>query len=278
MCKLKDIIKKALTPITIMLIPHSSSKSIRFKIPSVGILISIILWIIGTVYVFSIAIDSFEYDRMKKSLNYYTKEFIELKSTISTLKKAENEFKKLFALKSKEEIFENLDTSDSGSIDMENLKRQIKLTMENVGEIKDYLSQQRDIYFATPKGWPADGRITSAYGYREHPMKGRKDFHSGIDIASEPGKPVRTTANGIVSFSGWSGGNGNLVVIEHGFGYSTFYAHNKKVTVKVGEKVKRADIIGYIGSTGNSTGPHVHYEVWKSGKSINPYKFLKGRS
>jgi murein DD-endopeptidase MepM/ murein hydrolase activator NlpD len=89
---------------------------------------------------------------------------------------------------------------------------------------------------------------------------------------------VRATADGIVSFSGWSGGNGNLVVLEHGFGYSTFFAHNKKVNVKVGQIIKRGDIISYIGSTGNSTGPHVHYEVWKDGKSVNPYKYLKGRS
>jgi murein DD-endopeptidase MepM/ murein hydrolase activator NlpD len=261
-----------------MLIPHSNTKSIRLKIPSIGIVVSIMLWIIGSVYVFSIAINSFEYKRMSEKLNYYTAQFLELKTTIFALKKAENDFRTLFSLNDREKILENLDNSDSGSIDMELIRGQIKITMENVGEIKDYLSQQRDLYFSTPKGWPVAGRLTSSYGKREHPRSGRRDFHSGVDIASSPGSPVEVTADGIVSFAGWAGGNGNLVVIEHGHGYSTFYAHNKKVNVKVGQEVHRGDIISFVGSTGNSTGPHVHYEVWRNGKSVNPYKFIKGRS
>ena len=109
-------------------------------------------------------------------------------------------------------------------------------------------------------------------------MTGGSEFHGGVDIAAEPGRPVRATADGIVSFAGWSGANGNLVVLEHGFGFSTFYAHNKKVEVKEGQKVKRGEIVGYIGSTGNSTGPHVHYEVWRNGCSTNPQVFLQGRA
>lgn len=278
MQSIKKILKKAFTPITIMLIPHSSRNSIRLKIPSIGILVSLILWFIGTVYVFSIAIDAFEYNRMKDKLNYYSGQFMEMKSTIITLKRAEDEFRRLFSLKTKEQVLENLDGSDKGSIDMENLKQQIKLTMENVGEIKDYLSQERDLYLATPKGWPVEGRLTSSFGMREHPKTGSKDFHSGVDIATDPGTPVKTTADGVISFAGWSGGNGNLVVIEHGYGFSTFYAHNKQVNVKVGQTVRRGDIISYVGSTGNSTGPHLHYEIWQNGKSINPQKFIEGRS
>lgn len=278
MHKIRVYLKKAFTPITIMLIPHSSRRSVRLKVPSIGILFSIIMWIVGTVYVFSVAINAFEYKRMKEKLSYYSGEFLELKTTIASLKKAEIEFKRIFSLRSKEKILENIDTSDNGSIDIENIKNQIKLTMENVGEIKDYLSQQRDLYISTPKGWPVSGRITSPYGNREHPKTGEDEFHGGVDIASEPGDPVRATADGIVSFAGWGGSNGNLVVIEHGFKFSTFYAHNKMVNVKVGQKVKRGDVISYLGSTGNSTGPHVHYEVWQAGKSLNPQKFLEGRS
>lgn len=278
MQKIKNFLKRAFTPITIMLIPHSSKSSVSLKIPSIGILISVILWLIGTVYVFSIAIDSFEYKRMKEKVHYYSGQFLEMRSTISTLKRAEEDFRKLFSLQTKEQVLEHLDDSDKGSIDMENLKQQIRMTLESVGEIKDYLSQEKDLYLATPKGWPVEGRITSSFGMREHPKTGAKDFHSGIDIATDPGSPVRTTADGIISFAGWSGGNGNLVVIEHGYGFSSFYAHNKQVSVKVGQKVKRGDIISYIGSTGNSTGPHLHYEVWHNGKSINPLTYIEGRS
>jgi len=278
MQRIKGLLKKVFTPITIMVIPHSNAKSLNLKVPSIGVFASIILWSIGMAYVFSVAIDALEYQRMKQKLDYYSGQFLELRSTISTLKRAEVEFERLFSLKSKEKILENLDSSDSGSIDMQNLKDQIKSTMESIGEIKDYLSQQRDLYLSTPKGWPVNGRITSPYGNREHPRSGEAEFHSGVDIAGDPGDPVRATADGIVIFSGWSGSNGNLVVLQHGFGFSTFYAHNKMVAVNIGKRVKRGDVVGYVGSTGNSTGPHVHYEVWQGGRSVNPSKYLEGRS
>jgi len=94
----------------------------------------------------------------------------------------------------------------------------------------------------------------------------------------ESGTPVRATADGVVNFAGWSGDSGNLVGLEHGFGYSTFYAHNKAIAVRVGQRVERGEIIAYVGSTGSSTGPHCHYEIWKDGRHINPAPFLDGRS
>lgn len=274
--KIKGFLKKAFTPVTIMLIPHSKTRPFNFKVPFIGMFTTLVLCCFGIVYILSIAVDTFEYYRMKDKLNYYSQQFLELNKTMSALKKAENEFKRLFSLKSKEKVLENLDTSDSGSIDMENLKQQIKSTVESVGEIKDYLRIQRDLYVATPKGSPVNGRISSHYGKREHPRNGEENFHSGIDISSSPGNPVKATADGIVSFSGWSGGSGNLVVLEHGHGFSTFYAHNRSIPVNVAKKIKRGDIIGYVGSTGYSTGPHVHYEIWKDGKPIDPVNYLKG--
>ncbi len=128
------------------------------------------------------------------------------------------------------------------------------------------------------RGYPVPGDISSPFGMREHPTSGKDDFHSGIDLAISPGTPVKATADGIVSYSGWHGGSGNLVGLEHGHGFSTFYAHNKSTVVNIGQKVRRGDIIGYSGTTGNSTGPHVHYEIWKDGKAINPAAYLKGRS
>ncbi|MBA4373526.1 MAG: hypothetical protein C0402_11775 [Thermodesulfovibrio sp.] len=278
MHKVRMVFKKAFTPVTIMLIPHSNRKAINLKVPSIGILVSILLWFIGTIYVFSVAVDAFEYKRMKQNLNYYSSQFMELRSTISSLKKAEEELTRLFSFKTKEQVLKNLDTSDSGSLDMDNLREQIKVSMENVGEIKDFLSQQKDVFLSTPVGWPVAGRVTSSFGERDHPRSGEPKFHTGIDIAAEPGTPVKATADGIVSFSGWSGGGGNLAVIEHGFGFSTYYAHNRMVVVKVGQKVRRGEVIGYVGSTGNSTGPHLHYEIIRSGKVVNPLSYIQGRS
>jgi murein DD-endopeptidase MepM/ murein hydrolase activator NlpD len=261
-----------------MFVPHSKSKPLNFKIPFVGIVSTLLLSLIGVVYIFSIAIDTYEYYRMKKNLNYYSEQFSELKNTISALKRAEAQFTRLFSHESKEAVLMNIDSSDSGSIDMENLKQEIKSAVENIGEIRDYLRIQHDIYVATPQGFPVDGAISSHFGSRENPIRGGQDFHSGLDISSGTGNPVRATAEGIVSFSGWNGGSGNLVVLEHGHGFSTFYAHNQMNAVKVGQKVKRGDIIAYVGSTGSSTGPHVHYEIWKEGKPVDPAQYKEGRS
>lgn len=276
--KLKQFIKKVFTPITIMLVPHSKSSPINFKTPFIALFSVCTLCILGLIYIVTIAVDTYEYYRMKDRMNYYSEQLLELNSSINALKRAEDEFTKLFSLETKEKVLENLDVSDSGAIDMENIKQQIRKTNESVGEIREYLHIQRDIYFATPKGYPVNGRISSPYGKRVHPRSGRRDFHSGIDLSANPGAKVRATAEGIVSFSGWSGGSGNLVVLEHGHGFSTVYAHNRANLVKVGQKVERNEVIGYVGSTGNSTGPHVHYEIWKNGKHINPYKYLKGDS
>jgi murein DD-endopeptidase MepM/ murein hydrolase activator NlpD len=236
------------------------------------------LWIIGSFYVLSVAVRVSEYKMMKEKLDYYSGQFIELKATMHALKMAEYEFRNLFSLGTKEKVLENVHASDSGSIDIEALQGQIRNTVGTVKEIREYLIQQKDIYNATPRGWPVIGRITSPYGHRENPVYGGEDFHSGIDVSVEPGTPVRATADGVVSFSGWSGDSGNLVGLEHGLGYSTFYAHNKTLIVRVGQRVKRADIIAYAGSTGSSTGTHSHYEIWRDGRHINPKPFLDGRS
>ncbi|HEX8947360.1 MAG TPA: M23 family metallopeptidase [Dissulfurispiraceae bacterium] len=277
MYKVKRFIKKLFTPVSIMLIPHDSKRTINLKLPSIGIVASVALWFVGTVYVVSAAINTLEYYRMKDKLNFYTAQFIELRSTISTLKQAEAEFSRLLAFKSKGQILENVEdrvnTQDAGSIDMEVLKGQIKNSVNSVWAIKEFLKEQKDIYLATPAGWPVEGRVTSGFGPRENPKGAGTEFHSGLDISVPMGTPVKATAEGVVSFAGWSGGNGNLVVVEHGLGYSTFYAHNSSLSVSVGKRIKRGDIIAYSGSTGNSTGPHVHYEVWHNGKAINPQSF-----
>lgn len=277
MYKVKRLFKKAFTPVTIMLVPHSKTRPLNFKIPFIGIFASIILCIFGTVYILSVAVNTFEYYEMKETLNYYSQQFMELRSTISSLKKAEIEFKRLFSLESKEKVIENMDTSDSGSLDMENVKQQINKSVETIVEIKDYLHIQKDIFIATPKGMPVDGDISSPFGNRRNPRNGLDDYHTGVDISSHPGNPVMATADGIVSYAGWSGGSGNLVVLEHGHGFSTFYAHNRMNAVKVGQKVKRGATIGYVGSTGYSTGPHVHYEIWKDGRPVNPKSYIKRR-
>lgn len=268
---LRKSFKKAFTPVTIMLVPHSKSKPLNFKIPFIGIVSTMLLSFMGTIYVFTIAVRTFEYYRMKRHLNYYSEQFSEVKDTISSLKKAEAKFTELFSHQSKDDIFKKMD-ADKGSIDIDDLKDEINASLQNVEEIKKYLLVQRDIYVSTPRGLPTEGIISSRFGRRVNPITSRHEFHSGVDISTASGNPVRATADGVISFSRWSAASGNLVVIEHGHGYSTFNAHNKLNAVKVGQKVKRGDVIAYVGSTGRSTGPHVHYEIHRNGKPIDPLK------
>ena len=275
MYKLKNFIRRLFNPVTIILVSSGNKKPVSAKLPSIGIILILVSWIAFTGYIISVGVTTTKYFAIKDKLDFYYSQFVELRTTINSLKKAETQFNRLFSLESKEDILETLDISDTGSLDMDLLKKQIERSMETVGEIKDYLRQQRDIYFATPIGMPVDeGYISSNFGWRIHPLTGKRNFHSGVDVAAWPGSPVRATADGIVSFAGWSGGSGKLVVIEHGFGFTTCFAHNRKIIVKVGQRVKRGDIISYVGSTGNTTGPHVHYEVWIDKKPVNAKTYM----
>lgn len=125
------------------------------------------------------------------------------------------------------------------------------------------------------KGKPIKkGYISSYYGYRKHPIKKRQIFHRGIDFVNKAGTPIMAVASGVVSWAGPKGGYGNLVEINHGDGYSTRYAHNSKVLVKVGDLINKGDDVAEMGSTGKSTGTHVHFEVWHNGRSENPISYL----
>ncbi len=279
MYKAKRFLKRLFTPVTIMLIPHDSKRTLNIRLPSIGVVMSVMLWLIGSVYIVSIAVSTAQYYDMKNKLNLYTDQFIELNATIAAIKKAEAEFKRLLSFGSKERILENVDAKGGAdSLDINILKEQVRNTVATVKEISEFLNEQKDIFMATPRGWPVQGRITSKFGNRMHPVHGRQEFHSAIDIAAPAGTPIMATADGVVSFSGWQGGYGNIIVIEHGFGYRTLYAHNKKNIVRVGQRIKRGDIIAHVGATGTATGPHISYEVWRHGKPINPIDFIKGKS
>jgi murein DD-endopeptidase MepM/ murein hydrolase activator NlpD len=272
------LFKKALTPITIMVIPHENLRSLKIKISLVGIFSTLLLSAIGASYVISLAVNGLKYPTLVEKLDFYTKQFSQWNLTVSAFKETQEDFRKIFSLKSKERTIEASDASHSGSIDMQDLMLELQKSIETVDEIKDYLRIQKDIYLATPKGYPAQGHVTSPYGRREDPFTKIITFHSGIDIAASLGNPIRATADGVVSYSGWTSHSGNVVILEHGLGFSTVYAHNNRNGVKVGQKMKRGNLVGYVGSTGKSTGPHVHYEIWEKGKAVNPQPFLQGMS
>jgi len=143
-------------------------------------------------------------------------------------------------------------------------------------DLMDTFNTDKPILNDYPTIWPVKGKVTSGYGTRQNPMGGgTSEFHSGMDIAVPMYTDVKATGGGVVKEAGWnSGGYGNLVVIDNGNGIETYYGHNSEVLVKKGEKVTRGQIIAKSGSTGNSTGPHVHYEVRVNGSAVNPQKYL----
>ena len=122
--------------------------------------------------------------------------------------------------------------------------------------------------------WPISGPITSEFGWRTHPIFGSARFHSGIDIGGDYGMPIHAAASGVVIEAGWIGGYGNTIMIEHGSGIVTLYGHNESLAVGVGQQVNQGDVIAYCGSTGNSTGPHCHFEVRVGGEPVSPWDYL----
>ncbi len=268
------LLKTIFVPVTIMLVPHSRSKPFGIRIPVAGIFVSVLMFLVGITYVFSVSIRTVEYYRMKETLSGIASHYEEIQSTVHSLNLVEDEFRRLFQLKSKKAVLEAADFSDTGSLDMELLKEQINAAMESATDIRKYVMEQKDIYLATPAGFPVDGHVSSAYGPRKHPKTGNPGFHSGVDISAPTGLRVRATADGIVIFSGWTAGSGHTIVIEHGHGFRTAFGHNKRNLVKVGQRVKRNEEIAVSGSTGISTGPHVHYEIWKNGRHVNPATYV----
>ena len=122
--------------------------------------------------------------------------------------------------------------------------------------------------------WPISGPITSEFGWRTHPIFGNARFHSGLDIGGDYGLPIHAAQGGVVIEAGWIGGYGNTVMIDHGGGIVTLYGHNESLAVGVGQSVNQGDVIAYCGSTGNSTGPHCHFEVRLGGEPVSPWNYL----
>jgi murein DD-endopeptidase MepM/ murein hydrolase activator NlpD len=157
---------------------------------------------------------------------------------------------------------------------VDRLEKVSSSTEEGLSHLHAYLLTRTAIMNATPSLLPIAGWISSNFGYRRNPYDGSYRLHAGVDIAAEPGTPVRCPADGTVIFSGYREGYGKAVVLDHGYGIRTLFAHNSKLFVAQGSRIKRGETISQVGSTGHSTGPHLHYEVRKNGVPVNPVTFF----
>jgi len=157
--------------------------------------------------------------------------------------------------------------------DLTTLAQEIASREQSLRELQTHLDKKTAVLAATPTILPAKGLVTAGFGYRKSPFTGKREFHEGMDIAALSGTPVVATADGIVRFAGPAASYGNVVFIDHGHGFATAYGHNSTIRVHARQRVRRGETIAYVGNTGRTTGPHVHYEVHLDGVASNPMKY-----
>lgn len=160
------------------------------------------------------------------------------------------------------------------SVRIDRALRQSQLREQGVLQLWDSLSERQSLLLSTPSIKPARGWFTSRFGYRVDPFTNRPEMHAGLDMAAPSGTPVYAPADGVVSYVGYDGGYGKLVSIDHGYGVITRFGHNSRVFVEQGQKVRRWDVISAVGSTGRSTGAHLHYEVRIHGIAVDPVNYI----
>lgn len=168
-----------------------------------------------------------------------------------------------------------MDNTSIGSPDrLSGLQKRAEYLEKTFALLNNYFRNQSQELSTTPSVLPAQGFLSSTFGSRHNPFTNAPDFHEGIDITNEIGTPVVAPASGMVIFAGVKGNYGNVIEIQHDNGISTLYGHLSKIRVKLGQRVNRWDIIGEIGNTGHSTGPHLHYEVHVSDQPVNPIPYI----
>ncbi|GEN44682.1 M23 family metallopeptidase [Alkalibacillus haloalkaliphilus] len=170
---------------------------------------------------------------------------------------------------------QNEEQESERGIELTSLKETAPTLIERYESSIDQLNEVKEDLETVPIYWPADTeRVTSEYGYRSDPFTSSTAYHSGIDLADSWGTEIYATADGVVSLAGRDGGYGISVIIDHPNSYETRYAHLGQLNVEVGDEVQQGDLIGLMGSTGRSTGVHLHYEIIRNGDTTNPYPYM----
>ncbi|MEE8605091.1 MAG: M23 family metallopeptidase [Candidatus Aminicenantaceae bacterium] len=288
--------------VSIIIVPHNKAKtrnvSLSEKAVKIAVGIGLFVFLALTVFLidyFTMNVTRQKYKtiwdenaQQKTVIAQYQQTIDKLQTTIDNYENYAKKLNVMAGLKS-EEVLEGEpgvgsgsgqeigETGSSQTLDLGNLN-DISLKADRVARNLDTLTtffEDQVLQLAsTPTIWPTKGYMSSSYGWRDDPFTGKRTFHHGIDIATSQGNPICATADGTVIQSRTDKIGGKTIKIKHMFGYVTIYCHLSKFLVKVGQKVKRGEIIGLVGSTGKARGPHVHYEVQLNGKEKNPYYYL----
>ncbi len=293
---------------TIIVIPHSEDSVFSFRF-SLFFVQALCLIVLGSIVFSMIVFNNYQTARkkvaemqeiesenqaLKTNMDLLAQETEELKAQLAQMSVLSNEIKVLAGNASFEEksdddnlLFQNQNEAartiagrggdtvlDRVHFNISLLQQSIPEKNEQLFQLKDDLEEYHKEQACTPSIWPTSGRVTSRFGQRNSPFTGRKEMHYGLDIAAPRGTPIYAAADGKVLEATYRRGTGNVIIINHGYSYKTLYAHLSRFGVTCGDDVKKGQVIGYVGSTGLSTGPHLHYEVRVKGVAVNPVKFL----
>lgn len=289
---MRRLVDKGLMSYHVYLIPENNSKIRKFRLRArnilgmsglaVAVFLLLLLNAVGFMHYRSLYA-SLEKDH--ETIRAYEKERADLLSKVAMLESTVGETEKmagrLAALVGTERVTIEKGIGPipaaSSAFEPEKLDSLGERAVTLRDKIKELTKIQEDklMYIAsTPSIWPVKGWVTSDFGYRRSPFSLAADFHEGIDIAASRGTPVAAPADGVVTFAGYKGGYGKMVVIDHGFGIVTKYGHTSEYFVKEGDRIKRGTKIALVGSTGHSTGPHLHYEIYSDGVPVDPMKYI----
>ncbi len=305
MTKIKELLRELRRKVTIVFIHHGRIKPVKFNFSVLFLFVAFLGWTGMTLWAGFISGKHIDYlavkadnKIMKVRMLFFADQIKKSTEMLAQVKENDDHIRSLLAMDSKRIIIENgvgsggptpiessaLSMLLSGKLDSVNyqdiskqtfeLLEEYKASMKSYSEVINHISKQREMFRYTPSIWPCNGIISSPYGVRFHPIFNTKFFHRAIDIANKKNTPIVSTADGIVVFSGWMRGYGNVIAIEHGQKYRTVYAHLAKSLVQKGEFVTKGQEIGKMGNTGRSTGPHVHYELHLNKRPINPMRYL----
>ena len=296
--------KNVAKPVSVFVIPHNGMPSLRFNLPVLLLLVFGVTWTGMTIWAGYIAGRHFDYyvtkadNKILRTKMAYVSEQVEKgMAYLEMTKRTDNQLRKVLgmdpgALEREQGLggpqesdlsdFRKLLSAKASEIKEATLNNSIQKMQEesrkrlsSYTEITLYLTDRHNGARATPAIWPTEGRITSNFGYRIAPLRLASEYHTGIDIANEAGTPIYAAADGVIRHSGWAQGYGMCALVDHGFGYSTLYGHMSEILAKQDTPVRRGQVIGRMGSTGTSTGNHLHYEVWTGGLPRDPMKFLQ---
>lgn len=294
---------------TLILIPQKTSKVVRFKVPRnvlIGVTVGTALFsVLGIVSIFRAAqlrieLASYnalrsDYLRQEVAIRKVANQVDRFKDQIGRMRELDYKLRLITDLEvdrptpSQYGIGGGLDTrseplkdADLAKLDVMSLldkdlvrlEKMAQYQEESFNNLKAFLADQKDLIERSPYRWPVRGFLSSTFGARVDPFTGQQRMHEAVDIVAPKGTPIKAPADGIVTYAGHDSTFGNMLVIDHGYGVITRYGHNDSIMVREGQRVKRGDTVATVGTSGRSTGPHLHYEIRINDVAINPLNLI----